>query len=387
MRTGHQTSVYLPSLNGVRAIGAFIVLISHIEQIKSEFGLYTFYWSPIPGRIGVVLFFVLSGFLISYLLISEREHFKTVHIRHFYIRRILRIWPLYYLIVLLSLFVFNRIDFLEIPVKSDDVYRNFSEKIFLYVCMLPNMVMIPYAAQAWSVGIEEQFYLIYPLLLKFIKRTFLLLTLLVLVIFSPEVLSGLMALESIHSNTRLLIILNLLNNFSISFSCIAIGCAGAWLLKSRYTTILNLIYRKEAQIVSALVLAVLFFFTNENEVIGDVRVYATLFCVLIINMALNPQSVFNLENRVMNFLGRISYGMYMYHPVMIVIALQMQRQLLGGDFQHWPANLLLYVSSILFTILVSALSYNYIEKPFLQIKNRFSLIKSEAITTSMPATV
>ena len=107
MQNPHQ-QVYFPNLNGVRFIAAFSVLIHHTEQIKYLMGLeniYGNYFIKNLGKLGVGLFFVLSGFLITYLLLSEKERRGDVSTKAFYIRRILRIWPLYFIIVILGFFV------------------------------------------------------------------------------------------------------------------------------------------------------------------------------------------------------------------------------------------------------------------------------------------
>ncbi len=113
--------VYFPGLNGLRFYAAFAVVITHIELIKSFQGYPTF-WVENSGNnltlrsiiqkfvfelgsLGVYFFFVLSGFLITYLLLVEKAKTKTVAVKKFYVRRILRIWPLYYLIVILGFFV------------------------------------------------------------------------------------------------------------------------------------------------------------------------------------------------------------------------------------------------------------------------------------------
>ena len=90
--------IYFPNLNGLRFIAAFLVIIHHVEQIKSISKIENF-WGAIPfigiiGKLGVILFFVLSGFLITYLLLAEENTFKKISIKKFYMRRILRIWPI-----------------------------------------------------------------------------------------------------------------------------------------------------------------------------------------------------------------------------------------------------------------------------------------------------
>src|SRR5262245_23508948 len=104
--------IYFPNLNGLRFIAAFLVIIHHLEQFKLTFKMDN-YWNvpfiePI-GRLGVVLFFVLSGFLITYLLLAEENIKGGISIKSFYVRRILRIWPLYFLIVLLGLWILPNI--------------------------------------------------------------------------------------------------------------------------------------------------------------------------------------------------------------------------------------------------------------------------------------
>ncbi|MBS1655131.1 MAG: acyltransferase, partial [Bacteroidetes bacterium] len=168
-----KTKVYFPNLNGLRAIGALIVMIGHIEFLKRFWHVPSYDWFPIPGKIGVTLFFALSGFLITSLLLQELKQTKKVSLRKFYIRRILRIWPLYYTIVFLGILILNNIGFLKMPVYSDHVYQNLSlTNILILLFILPNFTnfYIPFADQKWSIVIEEQFYLVQPLIIKIFKR-------------------------------------------------------------------------------------------------------------------------------------------------------------------------------------------------------------------------
>src|ERR1700742_157030 len=100
---------YLPNLDGVRFLGAFIIMIFHLEGIKSKTGRQTIgairHFYP-TGNLVVSIFFVLSGFLITYLLLKEKQKNNFINIKSFYKRRILRVWPLYYLVLILGFFVF-----------------------------------------------------------------------------------------------------------------------------------------------------------------------------------------------------------------------------------------------------------------------------------------
>ncbi len=98
---------YFEGLNTLRAIAALVVVVSHIELIKMENKLSNYFDTVPDGHIGVVLFFVLSGFLITFLLVEEQNKYGKINFKNFYLRRILRIWPLYYLILFLSFVLFN----------------------------------------------------------------------------------------------------------------------------------------------------------------------------------------------------------------------------------------------------------------------------------------
>jgi len=169
---------YFPNLNGLRFIAAIMVFIHHMELLKSSFNLSNFWENKsifILGKLGVVLFFVLSGFLITYLLLEEEQQTKKINIKNFFKRRILRIWPLYYLILILSFFILPNFQFFEFPGKPFS-FSDFPLKaLLLYLFMLPNMAAanlasIPFASQSWSIGTEEQFYIIWPFIFILFKK-------------------------------------------------------------------------------------------------------------------------------------------------------------------------------------------------------------------------
>ena len=159
--------VYLPGLNGIRAIAAFLVLCWHIYQYLELWGIKTNLDNSISG-FGVTLFFVLSGYLITYLLLIEKERYGTIKIKNFYIRRILRIWPIYYLAILGSfIMVISGLNYFE--------YKTILPNYLYYIFMLAN---IPFTfgtslyciTPLWSIGVEEQFYAFWPMLFKHSKK-------------------------------------------------------------------------------------------------------------------------------------------------------------------------------------------------------------------------
>lgn len=125
------------------------------------------------GAIGVEFFFVLSGFLISYLLFVEKQLKNKIDVFSFYLRRVLRIWPLYFLTLLIGFFIFPFILFLlGIPYEE-------SSSLFMYSVFLANFDNISFGVAngilgvQWSVAVEEQFYLVWPLLFILLNRKFL----------------------------------------------------------------------------------------------------------------------------------------------------------------------------------------------------------------------
>src|SRR5262249_4522233 len=123
--------VHFPGLNGLRFIAWLAVFLGHVEQGKELFRYPQHGW--IHGWLGVVLFFVISGFLITYLLLAERRRYGGVYIREFYIRRILRIWPLYFLLILSCMLIVNRIGPLAMPGHQREIDRHFWKILLGYL--------------------------------------------------------------------------------------------------------------------------------------------------------------------------------------------------------------------------------------------------------------
>ena len=173
-----QVSVYLPGLNGLRAIAALSVLIAHVSQEGiADFGLPKLVNLPMAGY-GVTLFFVISGFLITFLLIKEMRKTQTVSIGKFYLRRILRIWPIYYLFIIVSLSVFLCFGMPnQILVKELWFYLFFAANI-PFITYQGIMILVHY----WSIGVEEQFYLFWPLLVRISKSKLLKVALIIFIL-------------------------------------------------------------------------------------------------------------------------------------------------------------------------------------------------------------
>ena len=375
--------IYFPNLNGLRFIAAFVVIIHHIEQQKSDYSLPNSFGNStiqLFGKLGVILFFVLSGFLITYLLLEEERTTTTIAIRNFYIRRILRIWPLYFLIIILGLLALPNIHMFDVPgYDKATVYRNLSTKIIFYVFFLPNLVspllgIVPYSAHTWSIGTEEQFYLTWPVVLKSIKKYRLLLMFVILggyLLFARALYS---------SRTDFLPLKDALNAFWPTFNidCMAIGGFFAIMLHTKSP--LLKIFQNNYLFYFALVLTVTLIFKGVHFPILIVNhtqfqylykeFYALWFGIIILNFASNPNIFISLEAKPLKYLGKISYGLYMYQPIGIALAFQI------ALFFPKAFDPLLYFLSIALTVAISAASYKYFESYFLRFKEKFSTLVS-----------
>ena len=356
-------------------------MIGHVEFIKSLWNMVSYDWFPIPGKIGVTLFFALSGFLITSLLLEELSVRHTVQLKKFYLRRIFRIWPLYYMVVGLSLVVFNRLDILKIPGISGQVYDHLTlTNVLILIFLLPNIThfYIPYADQRWSIVVEEQFYLMQPFLVKVLRKRKRLIIAFLVIIFAPEIWSAL--IRMVHAATwvspNVIEALNLQLKY---LACIAVGCLFSVLFFKADNRWKRLLFTRAVQwsVLACLVacIGVGFYIYHSDELI-DFRVYSFLFSIVVLNASQNPRTLFRLERPVLDFLGKISYGIYMYHPVCIGIALALVRGL--GPGSGLLQNVALYGLSVALTIFVSWLSFTYFEGFFLKLKSRWESYRKGA---------
>lgn len=366
--------IYFPNLNGLRFIAAFLVIIHHIEQFKSISNVEN-YWGKVPfidiiGKLGVVLFFVLSGFLITYLLLTEEHSFKKISIRKFYVRRILRIWPLYFLIIILAFFVLPNIAIFTLPGYGKDViYSDLLLKLFLYAIFFPNLVLsllglVPYASHTWSIGTEEQYYLVWPIILRYFKKNRIILMFFIIFLYKT--------FEKILSTnySDILPYKNVIKSFWSSFNidCMAIGGIYAILLfqKNKFLKLIqnNTVFYFTTSLAIFLMLKGIYIPNIHYEF------YSVLFGIIILNFATNDKIKISFENKLLNYFGSISYGLYMYHPIAIILALTISISI--GFTTNW----LIYPLTFTLTIIMAGLSYKYFELFFLKFKDKFSIVLS-----------
>lgn len=347
-----------------------MVLFHHIEQAKNALGIPNIYHLDVTqhiGRLGVGLFFVLSGFLITYLLLQEKRNYDHIDTRKFYLRRVFRIWPIYFLIVGLSYFVFPYLEIFDYPGARENVVNHYGERLIFLSLVLPNYAFVLYelpywCAQAWSIGVEEQFYYLWPWIIKYPKRWVPILAIFLLATAGLLYVSILSL--SVGPAEQLGIIATFIGQFRIQ--TMAVGAFCAYLAFNDKTSILNIIYRKDLQVLiyiltTALILSGVHFR-------GFMEAYSLLFGYLILNLATNPNSIFNIRGWFMDFSGKISYGMYLFHVAVMVPVLNVLENY-RTDMSGFAYNGLLYVAVVGLTVLVSAASFKYFEKPILRYKD------------------
>ncbi len=364
-------TIYLPGLNGLRAIAAIAVVISHTTLALDDFGLdNTIFGTDNEGHAkglslagnGVTIFFTLSGFLITYLLLKEKE-LRPLKVSDFYIRRLLRIWPLYYL-------------YFAACLATTAVWGLAAERssIPFYLLLAANIPFItgsalPFLAHYWSLGVEEQFYLFFPQLAK-LSNAKLLKTALLLI-------AGLLSLKGIFW------ILKKRYGFDIPFQAITvtrfhimlIGVCGAILYYNNNWKFMQLATHKLTQL--ACWCCILLITINRFHVASviDGELIAAIAVFLIIGQITKKNNIINLENKLCDFTGKISYGMYVIHPLIIFYFAK-----IAGHFnpRNVTSYLFVYIVILAATISLAYISYEFYEKRFLKLKAKFTIIKSSA---------
>lgn len=350
----------LPNLDALRFFLASFVILFHIPQLSRNQGLPYFDSLSIfhKGTEAVYMFFVLSGFLIIRLIYKAKLR-NMFSIKQFYLRRVLRILPLYYLIVFFGFLFYNLIlPFLNIPFE---INYDLEAGLLLTIFFLPNVFSKLYSPGGileilWSIGIEEQFYLFIAPLLFLIKRKYILfiLTLIVSLYFVV-----------FHSSS-----FKVLREFSFVYFYLLFGGIASILEEDRK---LEFIKGKALSII-IVTLTIIYFTTNwlvfESLWIHNL-VTSILFSLFILTISSNNYSL-EIRNRFINYFGRISYGIYMYHVIalnFVVFAfIKIKNNNPFGD------NITIFLINILtfaFTIIISHISYKYFELYFLKLKNKF----------------
>lgn len=354
---------YIKQLDSIRAIALMLVVTGH--WIPAEKWI-----NRIPnGPIGVNTFFVLSGFLITAILFENRANEaspgvpRSALLKNFYVRRILRIFPIYYIFIFT---VFLVAKYVQTNITLDFIYY------FTYTC---NFIFYKEGywdgmlTPLWSLAVEEQFYLLWPFIILFIKKKHLLPVIIVFII--TGVVSGWM-----FRNTELGGVLPF-----TCFDCFGMGALLAWVIKFAPGR-LQRFYSGLSVIAAVALLLFIYSLLKPQLVIIPLRTLIGCMALWLITfVVLNRHSgslVFKyfFNNKILIFLGKISYGLYLYHtavPYLLnskLINIYLNPLLPDIIFKKYWGQLFL-LENILLLVLVSWLSYILIEKRFLKLKSKF----------------
>ena len=363
-------------------MAAYLVVLHHAEQIRLKNDIFHLKGFSLfnNGNIAVSFFFVLSGFLISYLLLKERATTKDIAIRKFYTRRILRIWPLYFLLVFIGTVAIPM--FISFINFSYEMPYTFSQVILYYVFFSPFMVNILFGHHLleplWSIGVEEIFYIMWAPLFKFIKKNQLIIIL--------SVIGIKVALLLILPHLELpIIVLRIVK--LLQFESMAIGALAAYLVFNLKKNIESLfIFSIPFQIVIVLFILSRIFalqYLSDSSMFFDVLFNSGLpsnvllscsFAWLIVNISVNKKSIVKLTAKVFNFLGDISYGIYMYHMLVVFGFILFFKKYLVS-MSDLTSTVFFYAVITIGTIAISYLSKRYFEDYFLRLKSKFRLNK------------
>lgn len=367
--------IHFPNLDALRFFAFLSVFISHC----AVFIAFNAEWfSPIKkfflihGDLGVNFFFVLSGFLITFLLFSEKESAGKISLKYFYLRRILRIWPLYFITLFLGFFIFTNT---LLPHLQTSGYFDLAtpvSKLPWYLFLLANIDLAYFIAPSvilavlWSISIEEQFYLLWPLAVKKINFKYT-------PVFLSAVIIASYVFRYAHINEYSIV---KYHTFSV-FSDLAIGCiAGYYTFFSNKFKNFFAKLSRTASISVYIILITLIPLRTLNTVEWlralEPLIFSILFAIVILEQIYSEKSLFKVgKSKAFTWLGKISYGLYCYHMIAMVSVFALISKF--NLIKTMTLSMFLTTSfSVLFlTILIAGVSYRFIERPLLKLKERF----------------
>lgn len=342
---------HMPGLDGLRAFAVAGVVWHHAGT--------QFDWLPITrhGFLGVDLFFVLSGFLITTLLLREQELRGRISLKCFYIRRTLRIFPLYYAVLI------GLTAYFALEGEGSSQRAAFFAELPFHATYLSNWIdSHTMLSITWSLSTEEQFYLVSPMLLLVLGRRSLAVVVPILVLnqvvnfgFLDSWLRGVGLAYEEHPILQ------------ATFTPLCCGFLLAIALANRS------VQRLAARLAPGHALAPLCLLLLATASIpGELRGWPRLSFHLVATgligaIVLNPTHWVSraLEWRPVAYVGKISYGIYLLHLLVIYVV----RRLASPELLDTPGAV--FLLSLTVTVFLASLSYIYFERPLLQLKDRY----------------
>lgn len=363
--SGEKSKIYFPQLDSIRGISFITIFLFHtlvLDYSKIFLGnFFHFLFNSLPLAIDV--FFILSSFLLTYLALNEYKKRGNFSFKNYFTRRVLRIWPLYYFILILAFVLF--------PVVANFFHAKMSlPASWYYIFFVANFdtaYHVFFLKFLWTISVEEQFYLLWGLCLRFFyKRLDKIIALLFLLSISFTV-------YAIYSG-----IPYYYNTLTYLFDFGSGGLAALLIFKnvSLVKWLRNLSSTATVIFYSYLPFHfIIFYFLDKNshgttnelfELLSRYLfiIYVALF--IIEQMINNVRTKILERNRFLVFTGKISYGLYCFHGITITAI-----NLLLNHFSIHINNWLLVLIYFSINYLIASLSYFYLENPFLKLKAKW----------------
>ncbi len=378
-----KAKIFFPNLDGLRFISFFVVFLYH-----GSLSIFSYLKDAQPGvhriiefisqhgNLGVNFFFVLSGFLITYLLIKEKEFTGTIHISNFYVRRILRIWPLYYLCIFVGFVGFailKKMTGEPVIENANPWYYIFFAANFDIMHTWPEKPDALLLSVLWSVAVEEQFYLTWPIILRLAPLKYYRYVFPSIMIFSL-IFRSFNTGDNDHEFA-----IRYFHTFSV-IGDMALGGLFAYYVsyENKFKSFITNISKPALVLLYVLTLVVTLFkdkiFVPGVPVIFERIVIAALFGMIILEQNYAKNSLFKMgQFKLMSKLGIYTYGLYCLHFLGLYFAIKVMNALHLNGSDTWVSFAMMFLALIL-SIGISLMSYHLFEKWFLKLKDRFAFI-------------
>lgn len=361
-------TVFFPNLDGLRFFAFLAVFFAHtfyseLAYIQSDELYQSFRFFGHHGTLGVNFFFVLSGFLITYLLLEEEKSAGKINIRNFYIRRILRIWPLYYAVVFIGYVLFP---YVQSFFGNEIEESNLIYYLFFISNYKPEPAESAVLGILWSIAVEEQFYLIWPLIVAFIPYKNLQWS------FFFIVLSSLIFRTFISGNI-----------YEDSLACMSDLAIGSWTAylafeRKKLTDFIKKLSKRTIAFLYLLGFLLIFMkeLWNDIHIIhsNERLVFSIFFAFIILEQNYAENSLFKMSQlKIISQLGKYTYGLYMLHFVAIYVVFKIFTIL---NLNTLITQVLIFepIIALFLSIGLAFGSYHILEKPFLKIKKKYAKI-------------
>ncbi len=362
---------YHPELDALRFFAFLMVFLHHAFPHQPEFwtklGLPSVLATVLAGigatgAFGVSLFFVLSAYLITELLLREKELVGSLDVRSFYVRRILRIWPLYFFFLALAVALQWVVPGQHMGWRAGLAFSALAGNWYIVFIGFPSSVIFP----LWSVSIEEQFYLTWPLIVRRVSQA----TMVAIAVGLLGIATAARLYLGAHHRFEGEIWCNTL----VQLDPIAGGILVAVLLRGAVPQLEKLArWAMMVAGVACLAIAALYF-GIKNDPLTTTRIvlgYPTVALggVLLLLAQLRDGAK---PAKALVYLGRISYGLYVFH----VLGLTISDRIVTDQTASLARYALRVFVALALTVTMAAISYRWLETPFLKLKQRFTYVLS-----------